>query len=87
MRPDNHSVDLADRLVQEAREQTDEPEITIDVDGARSFDLRLASGLLMFAELAKDGTLDITILDDSGPETLVVKNLPAATESQFVEQL
>ena len=87
MRPDNRVVDLADRLVQVAKEQTDEPEFTIDVDGALSFDLRLASGLLMFAELAMDGTLDITILDEGRQGTLVVRNLSAATEAQFLEQL
>ena len=64
-RPDDHIVDLADRLVQKTRAQTEEPEIT-DVDGALSFDLRLTSGLLMFAELAIDGTLDV-FLNDSGP--------------------
>ena len=86
-RPDDHIVDLADRLVLEARQQTDEPEITIDVDGALSFDLRLTSGLLMFAELAIGGTLTITILNDSGRETRVVRHLLAATESEFVDQL
>ena len=86
-RPDNHVVDLADRLIQETRAQTEEPEITIDVDGALSFDLRLTSGLLMFAELAIDGTLDVTVLNDSGPGARLVKHLPAVTESAFVDQL
>ena len=86
-RPDNHVVDLADRLVQKTQAQTEEPEITIDVDGALSFDLRLTSGLLMFAELAIDGTLDVTVLNDSGPGARLVKHLPAVTESAFVDQL
>ena len=86
-RPDNHVVDLADRLVQKTQAQTEEPEITIDVDGALSFDLRLTSGLLMFAELAIDGTLDVTVLNDSGPGARLVKHLPAATEAAFVDQL
>ena len=86
-RPDDHIVDLADRLIQKTRAQTEEPEITIDVDGALSFDLRLTSGLLMFAELAIDGTLDVTVLNDSGPGARLVKHLPAATESAFVDQL
>ena len=85
-RPDNHVVDLADRLVQRARAQTEEPEITIDVDGALSFDLRLKSGLLMFAELAIGGTLDVTIINDGGPEARVVKHLPEATELALVGQ-
>ena len=86
-RPDDHIVDLADRLVQKTRAQTEEPEITIDVDGALSFDLRLTSGLLMFAELAIDGTLDVTVLNDSGPGARLVKHLPEVTESAFVDQL
>lgn len=86
-RPDNHVVDLADRLVQKVREHTEEPEITIDVDGALSFDLRLTSGLLVFAELAIVGALEVTVLNDSGSRSRVVKHLPGATESAFVDQL
>ena len=65
-------VDLAGALVREAEQRTHQPEITIDVDGALSFDLRLTSGLLMFAELAIGGKLDITILNDTGQESFVV---------------
>lgn len=78
---------MASVLVQEAQERTRDPEITIDVDGALSFDLRLTSGLLMFAELTIEGALDITILDDRGRETLVVSHRSSASKSQFVEQL
>ncbi|MCY4483452.1 MAG: hypothetical protein OXC12_11290 [Spirochaetaceae bacterium] len=80
-------VDLARALVRGAEQRTHQPEITIDVDGALSFDLRLTSGLLMFAELAIDGKLDITIVNDSGQESFVAKHLSDATEGQFVEQL
>ena len=73
--------------MREAEQRTHQPEITIDVDGALSFDLRLTSGLLMFAELAIDGKLDITILNDTGPESFVVTHLSGATEAQFIEQL
>ena len=86
-RPLGDVVDLAYRLVQVVEEKTDQPEITVDVDGALAFDLRLASGFLMFAELGVDGILDLTVLDDSGRETLVVRHLSAATESQFIKQL
>ena len=86
-RPGTSVVDLAHRLVRAAEDYTSEPEITVDVDGALSFDLRLKAGLLMFAELGVDGTLDISVLDDSEHETRVVRHLPAATESQFIEQL
>ena len=70
-----------------AKERSHQPEITVDVDSALSFDLRLASGLLMFAELGVYGVLDLTVLDDSARETLVVRHLSPASESQFVKQL
>ena len=57
------------------------------MDGALSFDLRLTSGLLMFAELTIDGALEITVLDDRGEETRIVTHVSAATGSQFIEQL
>ena len=41
----------------------------------------------MFAELTIDGDLDITILDDRGQDTFVVRRLSPATESQFFQQL
>ena len=85
--PGDDVVNLARALVKNAEQRTHQPEITIDVDGALSFDLRLTSGLLMFAELAIDGKLDITILNDSGQESFVVIHLSEATEAQFVEQL
>ena len=85
--PISDVVDLAYRLVHMAKERSHQPEITVDVDGALSFDLRLASGLLMFAELGVYGVLDLTVLDDSARETLVVRHLSPASESQFVKQL
>ena len=51
VRPDPSTVDIATRVSAAAHEKTIEPEITVDVDGALSFDLRLASGLLVLAEL------------------------------------
>ena len=85
-RPDRDVVEMAHRLVQGAREKTNEPEISVDVDGALSFDLRLASGLLMFAELEVNGILDFTVLDDSGPEAHVITHSFPATEAKFIDQ-
>lgn len=85
-RPSRDVVDMANRLVQVAKERTDEPEITVDVDGALSFDLRLASGQLMFAELEVNGILDFTVLDDSGPEAHVITHSSPATEAKFIDQ-
>ena len=80
-------VRLARRLSIAALSKTHEPEITVDVDGAVSFDLRLANGMLMFAELKADGTLNLSVLDDRGQDARVVRHLPSATESEFVDQL
>ena len=85
--PSRSVVDLAGRLSEAVINNTIEPEITIDVDGALAFDLRLRSGLLMFAELQTDGSLCVTILDDRGEETSVVDHLPSATEPQFMDRL
>ena len=65
-----------------AVEKTVEPEITVDVDGALSFDLRLASGLLLLAELALDGTLDASIYDDR--QGVLIKRLPQATDYELI---
>ena len=80
-------VSLAGRLSEAVINNTIEPEITVDVDGALAFDLRLRNGLLMFAELQADGSLSVTILDDRGEETSVVDHLPTATEPQSMDRL
>ena len=41
----------------------------------------------MFAELQVDGSLSLTVLDDSGKDTSVVQHVPTATEPQFLELL
>ncbi len=79
-------VDLARRLVGEAR-KTEEPEITIDVDGALAFDLRLSSGELMFAELNIEGVLALSVFDDSRQETRLVSHVSSATESEFIDNI
>ena len=59
-----------------------EPEITVDVDGALSFDLRLTSGLLILAELDLFGELDASVYDDR--EGILVRRLPQTTESELI---
>ena len=85
--PSRPVVSLAGRLSEAVINNTIEPEITVDVDGALAFDLRLRNGLLMFAELQADGSLSVTILDDRGEETSVVDHLPTATEPQSMDRL
>ena len=85
--PSQYVLSVARRLSEAVIASTIEPEITVDVDGALAFDLRLPSGLLMFAELQVDGSLSLTVLDDSGKDASVVQHVPSATESQFLDLL
>ena len=79
--PQGNVVEMAGRIVQAALERTMDPEITVDVDGALSFDLRLVNGWLLLAELSLDGTLDASVYDDQAGER--VKRLPRATEAEL----
>ena len=64
VQPATDVVEIAHRIAMAAIDKTIEPEISVDVDGALSFDLRLANGLLMMAELEVQGGLDAGIIDD-----------------------
>ena len=81
-RPLADAVSMADRIATAAVEKTVEPEITVDVDGALSFDLRLANGWLVLAELDIDGTLDASVYDDR--QGILVKRLPHTTDSELI---
>ncbi len=81
-RPTVAVIEAASRIAAAALDKTVEPEITVDVDGALSFDLRLANGLLVFAELDIGGALDASIYDDC--EGILIKRLPEATESELI---
>ena len=80
--PDPRVTDMAIRITAAALAKTVEPEITVDVDGALSFDLRLASGLLILAELDLFGELDASVYDDR--EGILVRRLPQTTESELI---
>ena len=62
--PSDEVIGMALRITEAAIRQTVEPEISVDEDGALSFDLRLANGLRMLAELPVEGALDVGIYDD-----------------------
>ena len=51
-RPEPLVVEMAARIANAALDKTREPEISVDVDGALSFDLELPDGRLLLAELA-----------------------------------
>lgn len=81
-RPAASAVGMADRVAKAAVDKTVEPEITLDVDGALSFDLRLSKGWLVLAELDPDGTLDASIYDDR--QGILIKRLPHTTDSELI---
>ena len=78
--PKSWVVDMAARLTQAVLDTVD-PEVTVDVDGALSFDLRLADGQLVLAELELNGTLDASVYDQHG---VLTTRLPQATESDLL---
>ena len=61
MRPTEQAVCIARVLSDAAVRHITYPEITVDIDGELSFDLRLDDGRLVFAELGLDGRLDIGV--------------------------
>ena len=80
------AVSLANKLVKEATDHTSDPEITLDVDGALAFDLRLKNGDLMFGELRRR-LASVTVLDDRSKDIVVKKYYSSATATQFLELL
>ena len=80
--PEVAVVNMASRIAKAALDKTVEPEITVDVDGALSFDLRLANGQLVLAELETGGELDASVYDEHGT---LVRRLRKATETDLIE--
>ena len=81
--PEPTVVRTGNTIARAAIEKTVEPEISVDIDGALSFDLRLANGLLLFAELCIDGTIDAGIIDDG--KGTIVKRLPNTTAEALID--
>ncbi len=75
-------VKVADTIARAAIEKTVEPEISVDIDGALSFDLRLANGLLLMAELEVQGGLDASIYDDK--QGVLIKRLRNTTDTELI---
>ena len=80
--PATDVVEIAHRIAMAAIDKTIEPEISVDVDGALSFDLRLANGLLMMAELEVQGGLDASIYDDK--QGALIKRLRNTTDAELI---
>ena len=83
-RPDPGVVEMAARIAKAALAKTREPEISVDVDGALSFDLELSGGRLLLAELEIDGSIDAGVYD---PPLEPVKLMPDATEADVISWL
>ena len=80
--PTASAVDMATRIVTAAVERTADSEISVDVDGALSFVLRLNDGRLVLAELNPDGSIDASRYDDDRGTN--VKRLPRATAEDLI---
>ena len=65
VKPSSDVVAMAYRITKAAT-STESPEVTLDVDGALAFDLRLHSGNRLLAELAPSGWLDGGVYSHDG---------------------
>lgn len=74
--PTKEVVRIASVLSEAAVRHVAHPDITVDIDGELSFDLRLDDGRLVFAELGLDGQLDVGVY---GPDNQMLNHDPEAT--------
>ena len=72
---------IARVLCEAAERYVSNPDITVDVDGELSFDLRLNDGRLVFAELGLDGRLDVGVY---GPDNKMLEHDAHATCDYFL---
>ena len=79
--PDPSAVETANCIADAALSMTVEPEVTVDVDGDLSFDLRTKDGRLILAELSPDGGLDASVYDR---QDKFLKRMPAATADELI---
>ena len=81
--PSEAVVNTAERIVKAARERVSRPDISVDVDGALSFDMRVANGWLLMAELDVDGNIDASVYDDKAGKR--VRRLRRGTEQDLID--
>ena len=81
VRPTYTTVRIATALCEAAALHVENPEITVDIDGELSFDLRLKDGRLAFAELGLDGRLDVGVY---GADNKMLEHDPHATCDYFL---
>ena len=89
VQPSAAVVEMAARIAQAAIQQTADPEISVDDDGALSIDLCLSNGMRLLAELPIDGSLDVGVYNDreAGQHAGEVKYLPSATAEELINLL
>ena len=74
--PTAEAVRIARELSEAAVRYVTHPEITVDIDGELSFDLRLRDGRLVFAELGLDARIDVGVY---GPDKQLLEHDAEAT--------
>lgn len=79
--PEPSVVDLAVSIAEAALFHTAQPEVTLDVDGALSFDLRTGSGHLILAELSPGGVLDASVYDR---QDRLAQRMPSASAEKLI---
>ena len=79
--PEPGVVETANKIAAAALSMIVGPEVSVDVDGALSFDLRTNDGRLILAELGPDGGLDASVYDS---QDKLLKRMPAATAAELI---
>ena len=82
--PSKLVTEMATRLVKAAAQFCEIPDISFDIDGELSFDLRLRDGRLILAELSIDGSIDASVYDEGNT---LLKRMPLATEPELIAVL
>ena len=79
--PTPEAVRIARLIVAAAVQHVLHPEVSVDIDGELSFDLRLNDGRLVLAELGLDGQLDVGVY---GPDNQMLDHNAEATCQYFL---
>ena len=74
-------VEMSRRITQAVVDNATVPDVTFDMDGGLSFDVRLKDGRLVMAELEVCGAIDASVFDSHNS---LLEHLPHATEQEMV---
>lgn len=84
VKPEVAVVEMARRITQTVVDNATVPDVTFDMDGGLSFDVRLKDGRLVMAELEVCGAIDASVFDSHNS---LLKHLPRATEQDIAAVL